>query len=216
MRGIMGAGLALAAAMGVVSSASVMAGQIDEGHYVKTRPIRPKRRRTAKAEFYVPGYVDRSRYMPHQGKQEIDRRRRQRERLEAKAAAEKAMIEAVFGITMADEGMPYKPGISSAYGKFGVEIIPEVRMGMDVVISKKPSIIGEVQDSGNPIGKRVSWTSNGVQKAGEITHVVPAGKTPSEVGAKVKDAGGPRDHESFVVQANGKTYWPRVSLLNFE
>lgn len=63
------------------------------------------------------------------------------------------------------------------------------------------------------VGQVVDWTSNGTPKRGTIGHVVPAGKVPAEVGAKVKDANSLRDHESYVVLADGRTYWPRVSLL---
>ena len=173
----------------------------------------------------VLSVADASRWLPHQGKQEIERRRRQRERLEAKR---KLSMSSTYGKLRG-----YRKSIHDQFAasvdqmlveettailkeraaqNVGVEIIPENRLGKAQPASD--AILELLPDQ--RISKRVSWTSNGVQKVGEITHVVPAAKTPSEVGAKVKDAGGPRDHESFVVQANGKTYWPRVSLLNFE
>ena len=67
----------------------------------------------------------------------------------------------------------------------------------------------------NPIGQTVTWTSSNLEKTGEIVAVVPAGERPStDLTPKVKDPGVPRDHESYVVKANGKHYWPRVSLLS--
>ena len=173
----------------------------------------------------------RGRWMPHQGAREMARRRRQREALMRKANAEpfnvtelrEAMSDFMTPLTgffeVVGELQPYHEEAIKALtdpNVTGIKFIPENRLGMSLMPSDKPAVIGQVQDSGNPVGKRVSWTSNGVQKVGEITHVVPAGKFPADVGAKIKDVGSYRDHESFVVQANGKTYWPRVSLLNFE
>lgn len=152
------------------------------------------------------GLPGQSRWMPHQGKREIDRRRRQRERLEAKrkAVTSEWWRDAAHGITSP------------------ITIIPERRMGMEIMTSDKP--IGKVQDPGNPVGKKVTWTSSGVPKVGEIIAVIPAGKLPSDFGIKIKDGNTPRDHETFVVSgetvdgpAKGKpnTYWPRVSLLTY-
>lgn len=65
------------------------------------------------------------------------------------------------------------------------------------------------------IGDLVNWTSSNLEKTGEIVAVVPAGERPStDLTPKVKDPGAPRDHDSYVVKANGKHYWPRVSLLS--
>lgn len=77
------------------------------------------------------------------------------------------------------------------------------------------------------VGDSVIWASSGVRKLGKITHVVPAGKMPADVGAKVKDPSTtPRDHESFVVAAIREdqdfetakpvNYWPRVASLSHE
>lgn len=74
------------------------------------------------------------------------------------------------------------------------------------------------------IGQTVTWTSSNTRKRGVITHVVPAGKLPPEVGAKLKDYGSPRQVESYVVRGNhlnrnglalkpSATYWPLTSLL---
>lgn len=74
------------------------------------------------------------------------------------------------------------------------------------------------------LGAEVSWTSSNTTKRGAITHVIPAGKLPSDLGVKIKDEGQPRDHESYIVRGwqidrtgnqvgRNTTYWPRVSLL---
>ena len=65
------------------------------------------------------------------------------------------------------------------------------------------------------IGQTVTWTSSNLEKTGEIVAVVPAGEHPStDLTPKVKEPGAPRDHDSYVVKANGKHYWPRVSMLS--
>lgn len=65
------------------------------------------------------------------------------------------------------------------------------------------------------IGETVTWTSSNLEKTGEIVAVVPAGQHPStDLTPKVKEPGAPRDHDSYVVKANGKHYWPRVTLLS--
>lgn len=65
------------------------------------------------------------------------------------------------------------------------------------------------------IGQTVTWTSSNLEKTGEIIAVVPAGELPkNDFTPKVDISGAPRDHESYVVKANGKHYWPRVSLLS--
>lgn len=64
------------------------------------------------------------------------------------------------------------------------------------------------------VGDRVEWTSQaaGVSKTkvGEVEMLIPAGKRP-----EMKDVGNIRDHLSYVVRANGRAYWPRVSALRF-
>lgn len=60
---------------------------------------------------------------------------------------------------------------------------------------------------------RVKWVSSNKAKEGTVVAVVPAGKLPRDVDVHVKDANKPRDHVSYVVVANKKSYWPRVSLL---
>lgn len=65
------------------------------------------------------------------------------------------------------------------------------------------------------IGQTVTWTSSNLEKTGEIVAVVPAGERLStDLTPKVKEPGAPRDHDSYVVKADGKHYWPRVSLLS--
>lgn len=77
---------------------------------------------------------------------------------------------------------------------------------------------------GFAIGQSVTWTSSNTRKRGVVTHIVPPGKVPPEVGAKLKDYGSPRDHVSYVVRGNhlnrnglalkpAATYWPLTSLL---
>lgn len=157
------------------------------------------------------GPHDASRWLPHQGAQEIARRKRQAER-----AVNKAVVRAAFKISLSDEYGHIATERAELKRKISnevVQIIPKTNWPTPVMTSNKP--FGEVQDSGNPVGKRVTWSSNGVEKVGEIVAVVPAGKVPSDFHVKVKDAGGPRDHESFAVSANGKNYWPRVSVLKF-
>lgn len=64
-------------------------------------------------------------------------------------------------------------------------------------------------------GATVTWTSSGKTKTGEIVAVVPVGEHPkNDFKPKVDISGAPRDHTSYVVKADGKHYWPRVSLLN--
>ena len=73
----------------------------------------------------------------------------------------------------------------------------------------------EKSESSFQVGTTVTWTSSNLEKMGEIVAIVPAGEHPSaDLTPKVKDPGAPRDHESYVVRANGKHYWPRVSLLS--
>lgn len=120
-----------------------------------------------------------SRWLPHQGKQEIARRLRQGERVE---------------INKRQKLRPYQRDL--------IDKISDPTIKIEAKVAKVPE-------------KTVTWTSSNVEKTGVITHLVPAGQIPADVGAKVKDAKIPRDHDSYVVLADGKTYWPRVSLLNF-
>jgi hypothetical protein len=71
-------------------------------------------------------------------------------------------------------------------------------------------------------GVTVTWRSQSAgvwkEKTGVIVAVVPAGRYPSEaldaVGIRGRAGDGlPRDHESYVVRAGGRLYWPRVSAL---
>lgn len=64
------------------------------------------------------------------------------------------------------------------------------------------------------IGQIVTWTSSNLEKTGKIVAVVQPGDHPSaDLKPKVKP-GAARDHVSYVVKADGKHYWPRVSLLS--
>jgi hypothetical protein len=103
------------------------------------------------------------------------------------------------------------------------------------LVSAEPKTIDPVVDNAAPepplpasfwIDTRVEWTSSHARKLGRITHVLPPGLLPRDIGIKMKDGDklAPRDHESYVVRgypvdAEGKkagsetTYWPRVSLL---
>ena len=75
------------------------------------------------------------------------------------------------------------------------------------------------------VGTEVTWISSNTRKRGVITAIVPAGKTPADVGAsRAGGGGGSRDHETYVVRGqklNHKgepygpkaDYWPLVSLL---
>lgn len=74
----------------------------------------------------------------------------------------------------------------------------------------------------NP-GDRVTWTSQagGIAKTktGDVVVVVGPNEAPNVVlramgvRGKVDGPGGTRDHDSYIVRANGRLYWPRVSLL---
>lgn len=75
------------------------------------------------------------------------------------------------------------------------------------------------------VGDQVKWTSQAggftTSKTGTVIEVVPPGESPK---TKVKDAGGPRDHESYVVKLTSYNkggvekkksgiYWPLVRHL---
>lgn len=79
------------------------------------------------------------------------------------------------------------------------------------------------------VGDKVRWTSSGTTKFGHVVAIVPAGKTPGDVGyPKAGGGGGPRDHDSCIVRGwpaprRGDTgaprkawYWPVVSLIYVE
>lgn len=74
------------------------------------------------------------------------------------------------------------------------------------------------------VGQSVTWTSSNTRKRGVISHIVPVGKVPPEVGVRMKEYGSPRDHISYIVRGNklnvnglamkpAATYWPLTSLL---
>lgn len=81
------------------------------------------------------------------------------------------------------------------------------------------------RDTKNVIAKgtKVKWGSQAggmwKEKVGEVVAVVPAGGDPnaaleqSNLPRRLKNPGMRRDHESYVVRANGKLYWPVVSKL---
>jgi hypothetical protein len=71
-------------------------------------------------------------------------------------------------------------------------------------------------------GAKVTWRSQSAgtwkEKTGQVVAVVPADGYPTEalkaVGINGRAGDGrPRDHESYVVRARGRLYWPRVSAL---
>ena len=84
---------------------------------------------------------------------------------------------------------------------------------IDLLPENNPGVLST--DHRERVGQTVTWTSSNMEKTGEIVAVVPPGEHPStDLTPKVKDPGAPRDHDSYVVKANGKHYWPRVSLLS--
>lgn len=84
---------------------------------------------------------------------------------------------------------------------------------IDLLPENNPGVLSP--DHRERVGQTVTWTSSDLEKTGEIVAVVPAGQHPStDLTPKVKKPGAPRDHDSYVVKANGKHYWPRVSLLS--
>ena len=91
----------------------------------------------------------------------------------------------------------------------------EMRMDRDVSLAGIDQQTEQRISRSDMIGSTATWTSSNLQKTGEIVAVVPAGEHPStDLTPKVKEPGAPRDHDSYVVKANGKHYWPRVSLLS--
>jgi hypothetical protein len=72
-------------------------------------------------------------------------------------------------------------------------------------------------------GVTVRWRSQSAgtwkEKTGEIVAVVGAREFPNHVlpmegvRGKILNPGMPRDHRSYVVRADGRLYWPRVSAL---
>lgn len=73
--------------------------------------------------------------------------------------------------------------------------------------------MGKVTRKQFKLHQRVRWTSQAgghyKTKEGMIVFVVPSGIRPD----MVREAGLPRNHESYVVSAEGQNYWPRVSAL---
>ena len=62
------------------------------------------------------------------------------------------------------------------------------------------------------VGDIVTWTSqsagSSTAKTGRVAEVVPAGLRPD-----LPNCGWARAHESYIVVAGGRRYWPRVSHL---
>lgn len=75
---------------------------------------------------------------------------------------------------------------------------------------------GGMKTTGFKIGDTVEWTSqsHGYEKTkrGKIYCVIPENAEVSMY-ASLRMPGLPRNHESYVVNADGKLYWPRVSAL---
>lgn len=67
------------------------------------------------------------------------------------------------------------------------------------------------------IGETVKWTSQsqGYEKTKEgiVVNVVRIGKLPNRRIHASTWLGMVRNHESYVVEVNGRNYWPRVSQL---
>jgi len=73
------------------------------------------------------------------------------------------------------------------------------------------------------IGSSVKWTSQSqgyeLAKEGVVVAVVPPDTNPVAVapaGSKLSMTGLPRNHESYLVQAGKRLYWPRVSALEIK
>ena len=67
------------------------------------------------------------------------------------------------------------------------------------------------------IGDAVTWISSNAKKEGVVVAIVPPKSRPER--SLMKDTGGPRPHESYVVRGGEKGrsqahYWPLVSLLH--
>lgn len=74
---------------------------------------------------------------------------------------------------------------------------------IDLLPENNPGVLSP--DHRERVGQTVTWTSSNLEKTGEIVAVVPAGQHPStDLTPKVKEPGAPRDHDSYVVKANGK------------
>ena len=127
-----------------------------------------------------------SRWLPHIGAKERGRHAK------AETVAVQAVAEAIAPPAPASTIMP----------------------GDSPVVAQGLGILDEAFASAFHVGQVVDWTSSGTTKRGVVTHVVPVGKMPADVEAKVKTDGAPRDHVSYVVRANSTNYWPRVSLLS--
>ena len=81
------------------------------------------------------------------------------------------------------------------------------------------------------VGDTVSWVSQShgtyLAKVGTVAAIVPAGQSPFNLARRARKAyrpvnmtnitygrrGWERDHVSFVVNVDGKAYWPRVAAL---
>lgn len=141
----------------------------------------------------VPKQVNR--YLPHYGAKEA-----------AKYAARSQQAE-VFGTGLPDALRDWPKRIAAAMrqaidGATGIAGFAETADETAVTNTGEFSVLDTV-----------TWTSSNKAKTGQVVAVVPAGKLPIDVDVKVKDATSPRDHVSYVVSADGKSYWPRVALL---
>jgi hypothetical protein len=76
--------------------------------------------------------------------------------------------------------------------------------------------------TGVVVGSTVRWRSQSAgvwkEKQGDVVAAVPAGGEVNDELArwargKITNPGMPRDHESYVVRAGGRLYWPRVNGL---
>jgi len=73
------------------------------------------------------------------------------------------------------------------------------------------------------VGDIVKWKSQSAgvwkEKTGTVVAVVLAGVPPNRaleafgIKGRIRFPGNARDHDSYVVRAGGRLYWPRVSLL---
>jgi len=85
--------------------------------------------------------------------------------------------------------------------------------------SKKSLATTPIKPETFKLGDLVIWESqshgNGKTKFGKIIEVVPTGRRPKSA---LRSPGGPRNHESYVVEVQGGTrkntlYWPVASGL---